>query len=175
MYNEKAFDDAVSYLSGSGQLFGPAAHRECVGWLKDKGFSERDASVAACVAAKACGVYLKEGFLPAEWPEFSPDQISVGDTVYGGRTVYDEYAWMSGVVVGKTPWRAGSRTHWDIKIKGVFAGYSGTEEIGLDSIYRVDKAKVEPMSDDHVQCWECGCEVHVNEATYDGNGWYCGC
>lgn len=28
---------------------------------------------------------------------------------------------------------------------------------------------------DMVTCWECGCSVHVSQATYDGSGWYCGC
>ena len=153
MYNDEAFGDAVAYLSGGGQLFGPVTHRECVGWLKDKGYPELDADTAACAAAKACGMYLKKGFSPAGWPDFPSDQIGLGDTVYGGRTVYDEYVWMSGVVVGKTSWRAGDKIHWEIKIDGMFAGYQGVETIDLSSIYRVDKAKVEPMSKDQGLIW----------------------
>jgi hypothetical protein len=30
-------------------------------------------------------------------------------------------------------------------------------------------------NNDYVNCWECGQDVHIDNATYDGNGWYCGC
>lgn len=35
----------------------------------------------------------------------------------------------------------------------------------------IDEAKKQ----NQVQCWECGCMVDRDKATWDGNGWYCGC
>jgi hypothetical protein len=68
------------------------------------------------------------------------------------------------------------------KLRGY--GFSGgiatlTQKRAEELITQAENKKRQPSvaatKSDMVTCWECGCSVHINEATYDGNGWYCGC
>jgi hypothetical protein len=148
------FTNAQIWLTGSGSYIGAKNYQECVDYIQRINACDLEtAQRAVSMAIKACGMY-PSGFEPPFFPKFRSHQIAVGDIVYGGRIVYDEYVAMHGRVVRVEKWYAGGEPRYSIYIYGKFAGYEGEEDISLDSIYRVEKPA--PKEEDDFSCHYCG-------------------
>lgn len=136
------FQNAQAWLIGGGQYIGAKTYDECVAYVQGVNSCDLEtAQRSVSMAIKACGMYPHADFEPPYYPKFRSHQISVGDTVYGGRTVYDEYAPMHGVVRRIEKWRAGDTIYHSVYIWGKFAGYEGEEDISLSGIYKVEKGE----------------------------------
>jgi hypothetical protein len=96
---DELFDDAVAWLAGAPQTVGPKTYKRAVDWLM---LEHPEAGLVACkratsLAMVACGVMPIDGFKIPYLIDYSQG-IDVGDTITGGRTIYDEYGKVEGVV-----------------------------------------------------------------------------
>lgn len=151
------FDHAVAWNVGtSGYNVSEISYNECVAHvIEQTGCTLEEAQRATGMAIKACG-RAPHRFTPPFYPNFKASDIAVGDTVYGGRTVYDEHVMMHGVVTKIEKWYAGGKPMYSIYIHGKFSGYEGEEDISLDSIYKVEKLVESEDDEEDFSCHYCG-------------------
>lgn len=141
---KQIIDDAVAWLIGSGSMIGPKKYAELVKFLEDRGHNSLLSKRAATIAAQYLGFWKADGF---EFPMDIPvsRDISVGDTVFGGRIVYDEYVGFSGEVKAIDGWYSGGKRHKDL----VVSSDGSTDNIDSSSVWKVvwkESWKNEPAS-----------------------------
>jgi hypothetical protein len=132
---DKAVDSAIAYLVGGPGVVGANYHAKASSFVKSETrVSGQEAERAVTLAAQRLGLYPANDFvLPYAIP--LKHAFAIGDHVYGGRIVYDEYVAMNGTVVGLDHFRTKDGPMCLVEIRDS-DGHKNS--ISDSSIYRVD-------------------------------------